>query len=197
MYVCTLSHSVMSDSWWPPWTVACQAPLFVGLSRQEYWSCHFLLQRIFPSQGLNLCLLHLLHWQQILLLLSHQGSSPFPYWLCWVTQSCLILCDPMYFRLPGSSVHRILQARILGWVAMPFFRGSSQPRNRTQVSHIAGGVFTVRATREAPLSDSDTQLIPNLYYQAQRPMFQQTFPIQSQMTLLVFYSEKKKQVFLS
>ena len=38
MCVCTLSHSVMSDSWWPPWTIACQAPLFIGLSRQEYWN---------------------------------------------------------------------------------------------------------------------------------------------------------------
>ena len=43
----------------------------------------------------------------------------------------------------------ILQARILEWVAMPSSRGSSQPRDQTQVSHIAGGFFTVWATREA------------------------------------------------
>ena len=42
----------------------------------------------------------------------------------------------------------ILQARILEWVAMPSSRGSSQPRDRTQVSHIAGRFFTVRATSE-------------------------------------------------
>ena len=42
-----------------------------------------------------------------------------------VVQSCLILCDPMDFSLPGSSVHGILQARILEWVAIPFSRGSS------------------------------------------------------------------------
>ena len=49
-------------------------------------------------------------------------------------QSCLTLCDPMDCSLPGSSVHGILQARILEWVAMSFSRGSLQPRNRAQVS---------------------------------------------------------------
>ena len=44
------------------------------------------------------------------------------------------LCDPMDYSLPGSSVHGILQARILEWVKVSFSRGSSQPRNRTQVS---------------------------------------------------------------
>ena len=48
-------------------------------------------------------------------------------------------------------VHGILQARILEWVAIPFSRGSSQTRDGTQVSHIAGGFFTVWATREAPI----------------------------------------------
>ena len=47
------------------------------------------------------------------------------------------------------TVHEILQARILEWVAFPFSRGSSQPRDQTQVSHIAGGFFTSWATREA------------------------------------------------
>ena len=54
-----------------------------------------------------------------------------------VTQSRLTLCNPM-----DCTVHGILQARILEWVAFPFSRGSSQPRDRTQVSHIAGGFFT-------------------------------------------------------
>ena len=58
-------------------------------------------------------------------------------------QSCLTLCDPMDCSLPGSSVHRILQARILEWVAIPFFRGSSQPWDKTQVSGIAGRFFTI------------------------------------------------------
>ena len=60
-----------------------------------------------------------------------------------VTQWCLILCNPM-----DCIVHRILQARILEWVTFPFpfpfpfSRGFSQPRDQTQVSHIAGGFFT-------------------------------------------------------
>ena len=52
-------------------------------------------------------------------------------------QSCPTLCDHMDY-----TVHGILQTRILQWVAFPFFRGSSQPRDRNQVSHIAGRFFT-------------------------------------------------------
>ena len=61
-----------------------------------------------------------------------------------VTQSPLTLCDPMDY-----TVHGILQARILEWVGFPFSRGSSQPRDSTQVSHIAGEFFTSWATSEA------------------------------------------------
>ena len=64
-------------------------------------------------------------------------------------QPCPALCDPMDCSPPGSSVHGILQARILEWVAMPSSRGSSRPRDRTRVSCIAGGFFTAD-TREAP-----------------------------------------------
>ena len=56
------------------------------------------------------------------------------------------LCDPMDCSLPGSSIHGILQARVLEWVAISFSRGSSQPRDRTQVSCTAGRRSTVRAT---------------------------------------------------
>ena len=66
-----------------------------------------------------------------------------------VTQSCLTLCNPMNCSPPGSSVHGILQARILLWVVVILFsRGSSQPRDQTWVSHIAGRFFTVWATRK-------------------------------------------------
>ena len=58
-------------------------------------------------------------------------------------------CDPMNCSLPDVSVHGILQARILEWVAMPSSRVSFQPGDATQVSHIAGGFFTIWATREA------------------------------------------------
>ena len=67
-------------------------------------------------------------------------------WDCWkvkVAQSCPTLCDPM-----AHVVHWILQARILEWVAFPFSRGSSQPRDQAQVSHVAGTFFTSWATKE-------------------------------------------------
>ena len=57
-------------------------------------------------------------------------------------ESCLTLCNSMDCSPPGSSVHGILQARILEWVAFPFSRGSSQPRYRTQASPIASRFFT-------------------------------------------------------
>ena len=60
-----------------------------------------------------------------------------------VAQLYLTLCDPMDCRPPSSSVHGILQARILEWVAIPFSRVSFQPRDRTQLSCIAGRFFTV------------------------------------------------------
>ena len=65
-----------------------------------------------------------------------------------VAQSCLTLCNPMDCSPPGSSVHGILQARILEWAANPFSRGSSRPRDWTCVSCIAGRFFTIWATRE-------------------------------------------------
>ena len=66
-----------------------------------------------------------------------------------VTQLGLTLCDPVDCNLPGSSVHGIFQARILVWIAMPSYRGSSQPRDLIQASRTASGFFTVSATREA------------------------------------------------
>ena len=119
------------------------------------------------------CLLHLLHWQagssliHLQLIPSFANKCLITVSLCglstWkknllisltqtfrlkmkvrVTQSCPTLCDPMDYTL-----HGILQARILKWVAFPFSRGSSQPRDQTQVSHIAGRFFTSWAAREA------------------------------------------------
>ena len=58
-----------------------------------------------------------------------------------VAQSCPILCDPVDCSPSSSSVHGILQARILVWVAISFSRGCSQPRDQTQVSCIAGRRF--------------------------------------------------------
>ena len=66
-----------------------------------------------------------------------------------VAQLYLTLWDAMDCSPPGSSVHGILQARILQWGAIPFSRGSSRPRDQTQVSCIADRRFTILATREA------------------------------------------------
>ena len=87
-------------------------------------SCHFLLQGVFLPQGLNL---GLLHCRQILHHLSHQGHLKVKV---KVTQWCLTLCNPM-----NCTFHGTLQARILEWVAF-------QPRDGSQVSHIAGRFFT-------------------------------------------------------
>ena len=65
-----------------------------------------------------------------------------------VAQSCLTLYNPMDCSLLGSSVHGIFQARILEWVAISFSRGSSPPRDWTQVSCIVGRRVTLWATRE-------------------------------------------------
>ena len=64
-----------------------------------------------------------------------------------VAQSCPTLCDTMDCSLPGF--HGIFQARVPGWVVISFSRGSSQPRDRTQVCRTAGRGFTLWATREA------------------------------------------------
>ena len=66
-----------------------------------------------------------------------------------VAQMCPTLCDPMDWSPPCSSVHGLLQGRIVEWIAMHFSRGSSQLRDWTQVSCIAGRFFTVWATWEA------------------------------------------------
>ena len=73
---------------------------------------------------------------------SRNVSSKSRVLLCLVAQSCPTLRDLMDCSPPGFSVHGVLQARILEWVAVPFSRGSSQPRDRTQVSCIAGRFFT-------------------------------------------------------
>jgi len=65
-----------------------------------------------------------------------------------VAQSCPTLCNPMDRSLPGSSVHGIFRGIVLEWIAISFSRGSSWPRDRTQVSRIVDRCFTVWATRE-------------------------------------------------
>ena len=72
--------------------------------------------------------------------------------LFFPTCECESYSHVWLFVTPMDTVHRVLQARILEWVAFPFSRESSQLRDRSQVSHIAGGFFTIWATRDAPAS---------------------------------------------
>ena len=64
-----------------------------------------------------------------------------------VAQSCPTLCDHVDCSLPGSSVHGVLQPKIVEWVAISFFRGSSRSKGRTWVTCIAGRRFTLLATK--------------------------------------------------
>ena len=71
-----------------------------------------------------------------------------------VTQLCLTLCDPTDCSLPGSSVHGIFHAIVLEWIAIAFSRGSSQPRDQTQVYLIVDRHFTVWATLKEYLNQN-------------------------------------------
>ena len=68
---------------------------------------------------------------------------------------CLTLPDPMDYSLPGSSIHGILQARVLEWVAISFFRGSSQPKERAWVSCTAGRLYHL-SHQGSPVSHRDS-----------------------------------------
>ena len=125
-----------------PWTVALPGSSVHGiLQARMLESCHALLQGIFPTQELN-PILCLLHWKVGSLPLESESE---------VSQSCPTLGDLMDCSLPGSSLHGILQATVLEWVAISFSRGSSQPRDWIQVSCIPGRRFNFWATREAHL----------------------------------------------
>ena len=105
-----------------PWPIACQAPLFMGLFRQEYWSrCHFLLPGIFPTKELNLCLLLLL----LMLLLSHFSR----------VRLCATPWTAAYQASPSMGFSRQEH-----WSGLPF----------PSPSCIAGRFFTDWATREDP-----------------------------------------------
>ena len=96
------------------------------------------------------------------------GQNLLVNWETWkvkvlAAQLCLTLCDPMNCSLPVFSVHGILQVRVLEWVTIPFSRGSSQGllncRDWTQVSQIAGGFFTIWATRKPFLFLTNLELL--------------------------------------
>ena len=78
-----------------------------------------------------------------------------------VAQLCPTLCNPLDCSLPGFSVHGLFLARIPDWVAIPFSRGTSWPRVRTQVSSIAGRFFTTWATRKAYTTEYNSAIKKN------------------------------------
>ena len=107
-----------------------------------------------------------------------------------VAQSCLTLCNPMDCSLLGSSVHGVFQARVLEWIAIPFSRGSSQPRNRTQVSPIAGRRFTVWATREFHYDVSMHKFCSDLFQMELIGL------LESMISLIGFYFKKMSAIIL-
>ena len=93
-----------------------------------------------------------------------------------VAQSCLILCDPMDY-----TVHGILRARILEWVVVSFSRGSSHPRDRTQVSCSAGRFFTSWATRERNSSSENSEQSQSFCFVLQNPCIKVKLSLVAQM----------------
>ena len=109
-----------------------------------HWPSHGLFSVCVHSWGLSGCIISSLYKTIILIGLRPTSMALF-YLSAELLQSCLTLCKPMDCSPPGSSVHGILQARILEWVAMSFSRGSSQPRNQNFFSCIyytTGRFFT-------------------------------------------------------
>jgi len=96
------SRLVMSDSFATPWTAAHLVPLSHGFlypSKNAGVGCYFLFQGIFPSQGVKLSLLWLLHWQVDLYLLSHLGSSKKEWvYVCVCVCVCVWLVTLLYSR---------------------------------------------------------------------------------------------------
>ena len=120
--------------------------------------CCAFLQGLFLTQGWNLSLLYLQHWQAGSLPLAPPGKPPnHKLWqsiiLCAQLLLCPTLCNPMDCSPPGSSIHGILQARILEWVAVPSSRDLPnlviEPASLTS-SALVGGFFSTSATCEAP-----------------------------------------------
>ena len=129
--MCSYTHTIVSDSLEPYrlWHTRFLCPgNFPG--KNPGVGCHSLLQGIFPAQGSNLCLLHLLqmdslppcHWEaQCIYIHERKKESE-------VAQLCTTLCSPMNGS-PPFTVHGIFQAGILEWVAIPYSRGSSRSRD--------------------------------------------------------------------
>ena len=147
---------------WSFVAILCWASLSAPFFQQHLLTlclCHILVIFIrFHTFSLFLHLLmvicdhHLLYCSNLELNLQYLRGMPVCLISLWipsewmkvlVAQSCLTLCNPMDYSPPDSSVLGALQARILKWVTIPFSRGSSQTRDRTWVSCIAGIFFKI------------------------------------------------------
>ena len=167
-----LNHFSHAQLFVTPWTIVNQAPLSMEFSRQKYWSelpCPPPVD--LPDPGIESVSLmspalaggffttnftweaQLMHIQIYILHMCFHVLylNILPCAVCCAESlsHALHFVTPWSVACQGSLSLGILQARILEWVAMPSSRGSSQPRDRTQVSHLAGGSFTIWATREA------------------------------------------------
>ena len=139
---------------WAPVTSACGARLKAGQQTQSrnlfsQWDLTFLMVFLMALRNVNDYSKN--SWDQVSCHPNHGWDAlqaGFGYKRCvgvWVlfTQSRLTLSNPVDCSPPGSSVHGSLQARILEWVSVPSSRGSSRPRDRTQVSCMAGRFSTI------------------------------------------------------
>ena len=138
----------MPNSFVTPWPSRLPCPWnFPG--KNTALCCHSLLLAIFLTLGSNLSLLH---WQVDSLPLSHQESPLFILENESVSSS--VVSDslgPCALYPTRLLIHGILQARILGWVAIPFSRGFSGPRSQTHISHIVGRFLLSEPPRKHPL----------------------------------------------
>ena len=122
-----------------PWPAAYQALPSTGFSRQEYWSG---LPLSSPPETMSMLLFGIGFCR-------YNQAKMRSYWVR-VCESDSVVSD--FFDPIDYTVHGLLQARMLEWIALLSSRGSSQLRDRTQISHIAGGFFTSWATKEALLN---------------------------------------------
>ena len=119
----------------------CRSELPMG-SNKTTWSVIFQFVQLLVSWGQHLLIIQ--YFQRNFTFSLHSTCV-----LCLVIQSCPTLWDPMHYSLPGSSVHGDSPGKNTGVGFHALLRGSFQPRNRTQVFHIAGRFFTIWASREA------------------------------------------------
>ena len=105
-----------------------------------------------------------------------------------VAQSCPTVCDPMDCSPPGSSVHGILQARILEWVAIPFSRGSSQLRDQAWIFGIAGRLLTTEPPENSLIYNFKRRFLMSVDHWSFHDLYL-LFPQESLIPFMVLFSQ--------